>query len=347
MTESADRKRCLKKAAFGCGLFLMVPALMLAVIVFSLILLNGRTGAETDYSGSRYLAEPPPPPLTRPITLKLVTFNIANAYLFTTNRPERVHAIGAKLTELDPDIVGLQEAFIAKDRELLYAALKDSRLKHFVRFPSAVLGNGLLILSAWPIEEAYFHRFEKSNPWYKFHEGDWWAGKGVGMARIRLPDGAAIDFYNTHAQAGRRHPTRYLEVRTSQMQGLARFVNETKCGTGPAFVLGDFNTSMGRRDMEEAVSGAHLERIMRIDTGIDHVFAVRNPRYRFEVLSTDVIDGRVQGTKGHVFLCRPPTFEEMKRIYFGPGEETTLSDHHGYMTTVRVMPAGIIAEKGN
>ncbi len=339
MGEQEKGRGCLKRAALGCSVLIFLPPLLLVLLVCVLALFNGRVGAPTDYSKSQYLAESPPP-LEEPKTVRIITYNIASAYGFTTNRPERMRAIAGVLTELDPDIVGFQEAFVKKDRALLLDELSGSRLQHFVRFPSGTVGNGLLIASAWPIVEHYFHRFEQSNPWYKLWEGDWWAGKGVGLARIELPGGGVIDFYNTHAQAGRRHPTGYREVRTAQMQGLSRFVAETATGSGPAFVVGDFNTKPDRDDLQLAINKLDLERVMRIDSGIDHIFAVSNPRYRFEVLDTQVIKGKVQGSKGHVFLARPPTLQEARSIYFGPGEMTILSDHSGFMSTVRIVPQG-------
>lgn len=337
MAGQGEPGGCMKRLLTGCVILLLIPLLPLVLVVAVFALFNGRTGAPTDYSGSRMLASPPPP-LTEPLTLKVVTFNVAAAYGFTTNRPERMRAIADVLARLDPDIVGLQEAFIARDRRLLVESLAETRLRHHVRFPAGTVGNGLLILSAWPIEESYFHRYEQSNPWYRIWEGDWWAGKGVGLARVRLPGGVVADFYNTHAQAGRGHRTRYLEVRTVQMEGLARFVNATAAGTGPAFVVGDFNTKLDYGDLQAAIAGAGLERIMTVPSNIDHIFAVRNPRYRFEVIGTEVIAGEVQGSKANLFLSRAPTPGELWRMRRGPGEMTSLSDHHGYMTTVRVVP---------
>ena len=92
-------------------------------VIFAAIAINPKTAAATDYASSTFLATPPPL-LEAPLTLKIVTYNIADGYLFTTNRRERIQAIAALLTELDPDIVGLQECFIASDRELLLESLK-------------------------------------------------------------------------------------------------------------------------------------------------------------------------------------------------------------------------------
>jgi sphingomyelin phosphodiesterase 2 len=313
-------------------LFLISPVLLVLVMAP----FNQRTGAPTVYQRSGLLADPPAQ-WTAPVTLRIVTFNIADAYGFTTNRPERMRAIAATLTRLDPDLVGLQESFIARDRALLLDALGHSRLTHHVRFPAGTTGNGLLILSAYPIKEHWFYRYYANNPWYRLWEGDWWAGKGVGLARVELP-GGFLDFYDTHAQAGRSNPTHYVEVRTKQMAGLAQFMNGSRTGSAPAFIVGDFNTPMDRSDLATAIEEAHLLRMMNQDTGIDHIFAVDDPHYRFEVLDTVPITGKVMGSRADIFLSRAPTPRELKGILFGPGEETSLSDHRGWMSTVRITP---------
>ncbi|MBU4212210.1 MAG: hypothetical protein KKD33_06465, partial [Verrucomicrobia bacterium] len=128
--------------------------------------------------------------LTKPVTLKIVTFNIHDIYVGSTDRAERMRAIAEKLCTLDPDIVGFQESFIKKDRNILIERLKKgSRLQYHQYYPSRVVGSGLLISSAFSITERSFLRFKDSNPFYKVTEGDWWAGKGVALAQVKLPDG--------------------------------------------------------------------------------------------------------------------------------------------------------------
>lgn len=314
--------------------------LFLAVIAFYAIFINPRVHAATDYRSSRYLATPPPP-LKQPLTLKIVTFNIADGYLFSTNRRERMQAIGGLLTELDPDIVGIQESFVASDREVLLDALKGSRLLYHADYPAATVGNGLLTLSAYPIVESYFHRYRASNSWYKLHQGDWWAGKGVGLARIELPDGEQLDFYNTHAQAGRRDDAN-LQVKYAQMGELAAFVNQSRSGTAPAFVVGDFNTKIGRKDLQHAVDEANLLPMVVGETGIDLIFAVADPRYRIAVRDTRPVEGVAQGSNAAIFLSRAPGLRELWNMRFGEGEKTPLSDHRGYLSTITVEQAGSV-----
>ncbi len=304
----------MKKAAMGCAamlLFLLVAAMLFAVGVKHF---NGRVGVETDYATSPLLAEKPVP-WTKPVTLKFVTFNIQDLWVVGRHRPERMRAIGDYLTHLDPDVAGFQEAFIEEERAILIAALAGSRLQYHQYYPSANVGSGLLIMSAHPIREVFFLRYSVAGHWNRIWEGDWFAGKGAALARIELPgDTGFLDFYSTHAQANYGY-TPYAEVRRQQLSELAAFINSSRLGTAPAIVVGDFNSSPSKPAHQALTGGANLRRIMNMKSRIDHIFAVDDPRQIFEVLDTVKIAQRVQQD----------------------GKTFELSDHPGYMTTVRIV----------
>lgn len=299
-------------------LIVLSPFLLVGAIyayVYAHTFSNDHTGVSVVFSDSALLGNKPPA-LTKPLTLKLVTFNIQDLLVVARDHEDRMRAIARKLGELDPDIVGFQEAFITDHRKILMEGLdKGSRLKHFQYFESAYMGSGLLIASAFPIEEAWFLRYRASNPWWKLWEGDYWAGKGAGLARIALPDGGMVDFFTTHAQAGYGNAA-YKIVRKDQMTQLGEFIRDARLGTVPAFLTGDMNCRPGSEDYETVVNTAGLLRIMNIQSAIDHIFAVDDPRYTLDVIDTVRIDEKVTlGDK---------TFD--------------LSDHNGYMSTVTVSP---------
>ena len=247
--------------------------------------------------------------LEKPIVLRVATFNIHDMYVESDNRPERMCAIADRLCELDPDLVGFQEAFIKKDRKLLLERLgKGSRLRYHRYYPSGVVGSGLLIACAFPIVDHAFFKFSESNPFYEIKEGDWWAGKGVALARVELPDGTVLDFYNTHAQASYGKPA-YRAIRKKQMVEVAGFINSTRSGTGPLLLAGDMNCWVGQKEFEAVAQGANLRRVMKIPSRIDHIFAANDPRCLVEVLETVEIEGK--------------TFP--------------LSDHSGFMSILRLV----------
>ena len=277
---------------------------------------NGYVGVDTNFADSPLLKNPPAP-LAAPVTLKLVTFNIQATWIVGTNRPARMRAIAEYLGPLDPDVVGFQECLVPADRDLLISEMKkQTRLQYNQYYPSGSLGSGVLISSAFPIKEVWFHRYEAIAPAWKFWEGDGLAGKGMGLARIELPGGAGyFDFFDTHAQAGYGNAN-YKVVRKQEMAEAAQFITGARCASIPAFVAGDFNSSQDT-ELKTLIEGAGLERIMSVDSSIDHIFAVRNPHYRFEVVESLQIPATIQREGG--------PFE--------------LSDHNGYFTVVRATPA--------
>lgn len=300
--------------------FLRIPAWILGsviavcvLVVVTCLLLNYRTPSPTDLDESALLASPPAP-AGGEITLKIVTFNIWDLYHEGTHRPERMAAIGRKLQELQPDIAGFQEAFIARDRQIVLDALAECGLNNAVYFPSGLVGSGLLVASRHPIEEAFFHRYTEGGKPHKVHHGDWWAGKGVCVVRVKLPEAIGyLDFFNTHAHA-RYGDDEYDKVRMSQMHELAAFIKRASLKTVPAISVGDFNVRASEPQYQTLVEEAGLERVMTIDTAIDHIFAVRNDRFTFEALDTVPIKAEV-GV---------------------PGGTVGLSDHTGYLSTVRI-----------
>lgn len=309
----------MKKIAFWTT-FGILSAIVAPFLIFFIVLLiavpfNSRTGSETDLAKSTMISEPPAP-LSKEVTLKIVTFNIQDLLVVARDHVARMKAIGETLTQLDPDIVGIQEGFIEKHRKVLLDALSTSRLKYSQYYPSATVGSGKFILSAYPIVEAFFHRYTVSNPWYKFYEGDWWAGKGVGLARIQLPEGAGfVDFYDTHLQAGYGNPA-YVPVREAQMCQLVSFIKKSATGTSPAFLVGDLNCDTDSEAFKIAQNDGGLERLMTMESHIDHILGLRNAKYVFETLVTQPI----------------------QRTITVPGGKNTLSDHTGWISTIRIKP---------
>jgi len=257
--------------------------------------------------------------LSEPITLKIVTYNIQDTWVVGQNRPERMYAIAKKLAELDPDIVGFQESFIPKDREILIKELTTkSRLKYYQYYRSGLLGSGMFTMSAFPIREGFYHRYKKAGYWYCLWEGDWWAGKGCALARIELPGAGFLDFYNTHMQAGYGKEN-YRSVKEAQARELAEFINISTYPEFPTILVGDLNTRPGDVAHENIVEIACLERIMSIVSRIDHIYAKKGPDYQFEVLETIEIQEGIAPS----------------------GKPIRLSDHNGYMTRVKIMPTKI------
>lgn len=95
------------------------------------------------------------------------------------------------------DIVGLQEVWMQEDYEFLAKTL-SSILPFSTYFYSGSIGSGLATFSRWPIEQIEFRRYSTTGRPEHIFRGDWFAGKGIGLARILHPSGTPINLLNTH-----------------------------------------------------------------------------------------------------------------------------------------------------
>ncbi len=306
-------KKTGKRIALLLGALLLAPV----AVVGLLLLLNFRTPCPTD--AGRRLPVGNAAPWRSPAVIRLATMNVWGVPYQCPYHAERMPAIGRALAKEHPDIVGFEEAFVGADRRALLAPLEKEGLHHHRYFRSGLVGSGLFVVSRWPIVTAFFHRYAKGGKPWRVDHGDWWAGKGVCFVRLRLPpDGRVLDLFVTHAHA-RYRDDHYDAVRMSNMEELAGFVRRAAPGTVPAFVIGDFNVRPEEPQYKALVERARLERLMRVKSRIDHIFALRTPQYRFQVLATVSI---------------------RERIPLDSGGSTRLSDHPGYVTTLRIVPEG-------
>lgn len=271
-----------------------------------------------DYSASPYFAKPPQP-WSAARTLRVVTFNIKDMYWLSEHRAERMAGIAQALLDATPDVVCLQEGFIAGDVAVIAEALHGIGVEHAVDFPSGVLGSGMWILSRFPIVESWFVRFSQNGAMFDFHGGDWWAGKGVGLARLEVAPGELLDVYNTHmiCNLGGPELSAHRHVQVREYCGFATAATPRNV---PALLLGDFNCGYGGADSD------HLHYVMRWEPmlerryGYDHVFArSEGGSYRFTPLAELALGGRV------TIAGDPPTTD-------------SLSDHTGLLAEIRIEP---------
>lgn len=276
-----------------------------------------------------------PIPAELPI-LKIVTFNVACGHLFTCNRGPRMDAIGTLLADIDPDVVLLQEVFTRAGRDRLLAALAGSRLRHLADFPAGVVGNGMLTLSAWPIAGTAFHRFVHGSPFYKVHQGDWWAGKGVGLTRLALP-GTMLHVYNTHAQPDRGDAANRV-ARARQMEEMADFILATRPAACPVIAAGDFNAIFAAPEVKSLAARAGLQPLVAAPDSIDLILGAGTPALILDCLEEGELAGSAAGDHAAIFLDRAPYPGEFWRMHLGRPETTALSDHPGYFGRIRLRP---------
>lgn len=193
-----------------------------------------------------------------PVQLSLVTYNIRG---LKERDPEadptrRFQAIGRLLNGYD--VALLQEDFAY--HEILREAVdhgiqlrgnsQDRNL--FVDLLAPIVcgecGAGLttlLALDESALVQAHREAYEAYNGWFG-DRYDAWVTKGFLAVRVRLPNGAAVDVYNTHLDAGKKQKrSRDHEARRRQLAQLRETMERISPGSA-VILAGDFNYRIDR-----------------------------------------------------------------------------------------------------
>lgn len=202
----------------------------------------------------------PSPPEINIITLNCwgLKFNISKL------RRPRLEEIARQLSQASPipNIVCLQEVW-CHDDYLVIRRGTHALLPYGKFYFSGALGGGLAILSRWPIEESSMVPYVLNGRPTAFWRGDWYVGKGVACARVRIAGsggegwrgadddeeaGAAggphvLEVFNTHTHApysSDRGDT-YRVHREAQAWQLAKLLRAAAERGHLAVAAGDFN----------------------------------------------------------------------------------------------------------
>ena len=143
---------------------------------------------------------------------------------------ERLPLLMDQLVALAPDVIGLQEVTLTTDQGMLLCRLANERLGpphyqvyHLARPGRSAHAQAQAVMSRLPVEA---------------HEGlDYLLHEGVAQRlRLRLADGPALDFYNTHLH----YPPAATQERLEQAKRLLAWA-DTWAGASPTVIVGDFN----------------------------------------------------------------------------------------------------------
>ncbi|KAI9775713.1 MAG: phospholipase C type enzyme [Geoglossum umbratile] len=178
--------------------------------------------------------------------INALTLNCWGLKYLAKHRNARLIAIGARIAASDPplDIVGLQECWTQEDyrsiRQQTSAVLPYGKFYH-----SGIFGGGLAILSKWPIEESSMVRYSLNGRPTAFFRGDWFVGKGVACATLRMGPGQNdfVEVFNTHLHAPyEREPNdSYICHRTAQAWEITKLMRAAAGRNRLIIALGDFN----------------------------------------------------------------------------------------------------------
>lgn len=181
-----------------------------------------------------------------PLSINILTYNVWDLKYIAKSRTQRLAAIAECLANKypRPEIVGLQECFTQDSYEIIRKCTKKF-LPYGKFYHSGIFGGGLVILSKWPIEESSMFRYPLNGRPSAFYRGDWFVGKGVACARIRLgprvKDIAEVFCTHMHAPYESEPNDSYLCHRTAQAWEIAKLMRGAAERGHLVIGLGDFN----------------------------------------------------------------------------------------------------------
>lgn len=219
---------------------------------------------------------PPQEAPSLPTSLRIISLNCWGLKYLAKHRHERLSEIGNELANASPtpEIVALQECWTQQD--YLDIRNKTEHILPYAKFYySGIFGGGLAILSKWPIEESSMFRYPLNGRPTAFFRGDWFVGKGVAHARIRIGPAKkdVVEVFCTHLHAPyEREPNdSYICHRTAQAWEIAKLMRAAAERGHLVLGLGDFNMiplSLAHRLIETHAPVKDAWRILHPDSAI-------------------------------------------------------------------------------
>ena len=181
-----------------------------------------------------------------PTNLHIISYNCLGLKYISKFRQERLAEIGRRIAIANPipEIVGLQECWTQEDYRNIRRQTRDI-LPYGKFYHSGCFGGGLAILSKWPIVESTMVRYPLNGRPTAFFRGDWYVGKGVACARIRMgpraSDIAEVFCTHLHAPYEGEPNDSYLCHRTAQAWEIAKLMRGAAERGHLVIGVGDFN----------------------------------------------------------------------------------------------------------
>ena len=214
--------------------------------------------------------------LELPSSLRVISLNCWGLKFISKHRHARLVEIGRQLAAASPppSIVGLQECWTQQDYLAIRELTKDV-LPYGKFYWSGIFGGGLAILSKWALEESSMYRYPLNGRPAAFYRGDWYVGKGVACARIRIGPARkdVVEVFCTHLHAPYEQEPRdsYLCHRTAQAWEIAKLMRHAAERGHMVLGLGDFNMiplSLAHRLVEAHSPARDIWRVVKPQSAI-------------------------------------------------------------------------------
>ena len=276
--------------------------------------------------------------------LRVATLNVWALPASIAERvPDRMLAIGRKLSSLELDIIALQEVWTESARATLVDAGRHAGLGHVWHNERSISGGGLLVMSRLPIRSVRFERFTIRGAPQGLTHIDYIGGKGFARLRFDTPDGP-FTLINTHLQARYALDVAhaYRAHRTGQIVQLAVRARET---VDPLLALGDFNITESSPEYR-VLQGLTGLRDVAAELGVRQPTVLRDNPYRNSETQDQRVDLilRRDGERSRLrALSVSRVFDEVFEL---DGRAASFSDHAGVLAELELTDAAPARDGG-
>ncbi|PSS03624.1 Endonuclease/exonuclease/phosphatase [Coniella lustricola] len=276
-----------------------------------------------------------------PSEINIITLNCWGLkFHISKQRHARLAEIGAQLanTHPPPNIVCLQEIWAHEDYLAVRRHLR-ALLPHGKFYYAGSFGAGLAILSRWPIEQSTFTPYTLNGRPTAFWRGDWYVGKGIAQALIRLLPPATshdalsnydnehetiLQVFNTHTHApyASDKGDSYCVHRMSQVWQLAKLVRGAAERGHLVVAAGDFN--MTPLSPEHRILAAHAPirdvwRVLHPDSSLGSAYDA------LELARRSPLDDNGDGDRATAATLPPPPTAETNLLLNGATSNSILN----------------------
>ncbi|CAK7208221.1 phospholipase C type enzyme [Sporothrix bragantina] len=194
-----------------------------------------------------------------PLEISALTLNCWGLKYISALRTERLAEIGRRLallaaptpsstdssapSEAPLSIVALQECWCYEDFAAIHN-LTHHALPYAKFFHSGVWGAGLAVLSRWPITQTTMTPYSLNGRPTAFWRGDWFVGKGLASATVRVSNSTTLEVLVTHTHApyeGGQPDDSYLLHQLAQTWEAGKRIRAAAERGRLVLAMGDFN----------------------------------------------------------------------------------------------------------
>ncbi|OAA68468.1 sphingomyelinase family [Niveomyces insectorum RCEF 264] len=197
-----------------------------------------------------------------PVEITALTLNCWGLKYISTLRAERLAEIGRRLAVLaaTPPPPGTSSSTAASDFAAIHRLTRHV-LPYAKFFHGGVWGAGLAVLSRWPITRTSMHGYTLNGRPTAFWRGDWFVGKGLASATVRVSAATTVEVLVTHTHApyeGGRPDDSYLVHQLAQTWEAGKRMAAAAAVRGHlVLAMGDFNMTPQSLPYQMLFLGAH------------------------------------------------------------------------------------------